>query len=93
LSFACIAFTFNMYTSACPAGVICFSRISVQSVTPSPHRGARCFNSLSEYLRGWHWFRICLVYAFGGRFVGMISRRLSLIPSTSMEAALKLVAM
>ena len=92
-SLVCIAFAFNMYTLVCPVDVLCFSRIGVQSKTPSPHRGARCSSSLSEYFSGWHWFRICLVYSFGGRFVGIYSRRLALIPSTSLEAALRLIAM
>jgi len=82
-----------MYTLVCPADVVCFSRIGVQSETLSPQRGARFFNSPSEYFSGWHWFRSCLVYSFGGRFVGMFSRRLALIPSTSLEAAFILVAM
>jgi len=77
----------------CPLDVVCFSRIDVQFETPSPHRRARCFLSLSEYLSGWHCFRICLVCSFVGRFVGMCSRRLALIPSTSLEATLRLIAM
>ena len=50
LSLACIAFVFSMCTYVCPADVVCFSRIGVQSVTPSSHRGAMCFSSLSENL-------------------------------------------
>ena len=46
LSLACIALVFSICTSVCPADVVCFSRIGVQSETPSPHRGARCFSSL-----------------------------------------------
>ena len=82
-----------MYTSVCPSDVVRFSRIGVQSETPSPHGGARCFSSLSHYLSGWQWFRICLVYSLVGRFVGMSSRRLALIPSTSLKVALRLFAM
>jgi len=52
LSLACIALVFSMFTSVCPADVVCFSRIGVQSETPSPHRGAKCYNSLSEKLSG-----------------------------------------
>ena len=82
-----------MHTSMRSVDVVCFPRIGVQSKTPSPHRGTRCFNNLSKYLRDWHWFRICLVSSFGWRFVGMFSRRFALIPSTSLEAALRLIAM
>ena len=68
LSLACIAFVFSMCTSVCPVGVVCFSRIGVQSETPSPHRGARCLSSLSEKLSGWHWSRNCLLYYFAEVF-------------------------
>ncbi len=77
----------------CPAGVVCFSRIGVQSVTPSSHRGAKCFSSLSEKLSDRHWFLICLSYSFGGRFFGMLSRCLALVSSMSLEAARRLMAM
>ena len=59
-SFACIAFAVSMYMSVRPSKVVCFSRIGVQSETPSSHRGASFFNSMSEYLSEWHWFRSCL---------------------------------
>ena len=47
-SLACIAFAFRMYMSMCPSGVVCFSRIGVQSDTPSSHKGARYFSILTE---------------------------------------------
>ena len=81
-----------MCTYVCPAGVVCFSRIGVQSETPSSHRGTRCFSSLSEKLSGWHWFRSCISYSFVGRFFGMLSRCLALISSISLEAARRLIA-
>ncbi len=76
----------------CHAGVVCFSRIGVQSVTPSSHRGAKCFSSLSEKLSGGHWFIICLSYSFGGRFFGMLSHCLALVSSISLDAARRLMA-
>jgi len=82
-----------MCTSVCHAGVVCFSRIGVQSVTPSSHRRAKCFSSLSEKLSGRHWFHICLSYSFGGRYFGMLSRCLALISSISLDAAQRLMAM
>jgi len=83
LSLACIALVSSMSNSACPTVVVCFSRIGVQSETPSPHRGAMCFSSLSEKLSGWHWFRRCLSYflvvGFSGFFrVVWLRSRLSL---------------
>ena len=81
-----------MCTSVCPADVVRFSRIGVQSETPSPHRGARCFSIISEKLSGWRWFRNCLSNYFGGRFFGMFSRCLALISSISLEAARRLIA-
>ena len=81
-----------MCTYVCPAGVVCFSRIGVQSVTPSSHRGTKCFSSLSEKLSGRHWFLICLSYSFGGRFFGMLSLCLALVSSISLEAARRLMA-
>ena len=77
----------------CPVGVMCFSRIGVQSLTPSSHNGARCFRSLSEKLSGRHWSLIFLSYSFGGRFFGMLSRCLAMVSSISLEAARRLVAM
>ena len=81
-----------MCTSVGPADVSCFSRIGVQSETPSPHRGAKCFSSLSEKLSGWHWFRSYLSYSLGSRFFGMLSRCLALISAISLEAARRLIA-
>ena len=83
LRLAWIASVLSMKTSMCPVGVMCFSRIDVQSVTPSSHNGARCFSKLSEKLSGRHWFLICLSYYFGGRFFGMLSRCLALVSSIS----------
>jgi hypothetical protein len=82
-----------MYTSVRHACVMYVSRIGVQFVTLSSHRGAKCFNSLLEKLSGWHWFLICLSYCFGGRFFGIMSRCLALVSSISMEAARRLIAM
>jgi hypothetical protein len=82
-----------MCTSVCPAGVVCFSRIGVKSLTPSSNRGAKCFSSLSEKLSGRHWFLICLSYSFGGRCFGMLSRYLALVSSISRDAARRLMAM
>ena len=82
-----------MCTSVCPASVVCFSRIGVQSVTPSSHRGAKCFSSLSEKLSDRHWFLICLSYSFAGRFFRMLSRCLALVSSISLESARRLMAM
>jgi len=84
----------SIYTFVCPADVMCFYRIGVQSETPSLHRGVMCFSSLSEKLSGWHWFRNCLSYSFGGRFFGMFSRYLALTSSISLdEAARRLISM
>ena len=47
-SLACIAFAFSIYMSVCASGVVCLSRIGVQSDTPSSHMGTRCFSTLSE---------------------------------------------
>ena len=93
LRLAWIALVLSMMTSICPVGVKCFSRIGVQSVTPSSHSGARCFNILSEKFSGRHWFLISLSYSFGGRFFGMLWRCLALMSSVSCEALLRLVAM
>jgi hypothetical protein len=82
-----------MCTSICPSGVVCFSRIGVQSVTPSFHIRARCFISLSEKLSGSHWFLFCLSYSFGGMCFEMLSRCLALVSSISLEVARRLVAM
>ncbi len=54
LRLAWIALVLSMRISVCPVGVMCFSRIGVQSVTPSSHNGARCFSNLSENLSGRH---------------------------------------
>ena len=93
LSLACIALVFSLCTSVFPAVVVCFSRIGVQFETPSPHRGATCFSSLSEKLSGRHWFSRCLSYSFGGRVFGMSSRCLALVSSISLEATRRLIAM
>ena len=93
LRLAWIVLVLSMMTSICLVGVKCFSRIGVQSVTPSSHTGARCFNSLSEKFSGRHWFLICLSYSFGGRFFGMLSRFLALVSSISLKAVRRLVAM
>ena len=73
LRLAWIAFVLSMCTSVCLADVVCFSRIGVQSVTPSSHNEARCFNNLSQKLSGRHWFLICLSHSFGGRFFGILA--------------------
>ncbi len=93
LSLACISFVFSMWTFVCLVGVVCFSRIGVQSEAPSFQRGARCLSSLSEKLGGWHWSRSCLLYSLRGRFFGMFSRVLALISSSSLEAARRPLAM
>jgi hypothetical protein len=77
----------------CLVGIVCFSRIGVQSETPSPQKGARCISSLSEKLSGWHWSRSCLLYSFCGSFFGMFPRVLALISSNSLEAPRRLIAM
>ena len=51
-SFACTALAFSISICFCPAAVVCVSSRLVQSHTPSSHRGARCFRSLSAYLKG-----------------------------------------
>jgi hypothetical protein len=38
-SLACITFEFSMYMLVCPSSVVCFSSFSVQSDTPSSHKG------------------------------------------------------
>ena len=59
-SLACTAFALSIWICVCPDVVGCDSRILVQSLTPSSHRGAKCFKSLSAYLRGWHRARTSL---------------------------------
>ena len=94
LSLAWIALVLSMWTSVCLVGVMCFSRIGVQSLTPSSHNGARCLRSRSENLSGKHWSLIFLSYSFGsGRFFGMLSRCLALVSSVSCVALRRLVAM
>ena len=83
LRLAWIALVLSMRTSLCLVGVVCFSRIGVQFVTPSSHNGARCFSNMSKKLSGRHWYLICLSYAFGGRFFGMLSLCLALVSSIS----------
>jgi hypothetical protein len=83
----------SMCTSVCHVGVMCLSRIGVQSVTPTSHRGAKCFSSLSEKLSGRYWALICLSYSFGGRFFGILCRCLALVSSISLEALLILLDM
>ena len=83
LSLAWNALVWSMRTSVCPVVVVCFSRIGVQSMTPSSHNGAKCFSNLSENLSGRHWILICLSYSFGGRLFGMLSRCLVLVSSIS----------
>ncbi len=53
-SFVRLGASLSMCICGCPCGVARFSNICVQSLAPSSHRRARCFNSLSTYLRGWH---------------------------------------
>ena len=53
-SFACIAVAFSIWVCVCPDVVVCVSSILDQSFSPSSHRGAKCFRSLSAYRRGWH---------------------------------------
>jgi hypothetical protein len=59
-SFACIAVAFSIWICACPDVVVCDSSILVKSFSPSSHRGAKCFKSLSAYHRGWHRVRSSL---------------------------------
>ena len=59
-SFAYTVAALSMCIYGCPCGVVRFSNNCVQSLAPSSHRGAKCFNSRFAYLRGWHWFRSCL---------------------------------
>jgi hypothetical protein len=56
-SFACTAATLSMCICGCSCGVVRFSNNCVQSLAPSFHGGGTYFNSMSAYLRGWHWFR------------------------------------
>ncbi len=93
LRLAWIAFMLSMCTSVFPVGVMCLSRIGVQSMTPTSHNGARCFRSLSEKLSGRHWDLICLSYSLGGRLFGILCRWLALVSSISLEALLRLVDM
>jgi hypothetical protein len=51
-SFACIAVALSIKSCVCPDEVVRDSSILVQTLTPSSHRGAKCFKSLSAYLRG-----------------------------------------
>ena len=74
----------------CSIGVVCFSRIGVQSETPSPHRGASCLSNLFEKLSGWRWSRNC--FKCCGSFFGMFSRFFALISANSLEAARRLIA-
>ncbi len=59
-SFACIVVALSIRSCVCPDDVVCDSSILVQSLTPSSHRGAKCFKSLSAYLRGLHLVRSSL---------------------------------
>jgi len=56
-SFACTVDASNTRNCVCPDDVDRVSTILVQSLTPSSHMGAKCFRSLSTYLRGWHFVR------------------------------------
>jgi hypothetical protein len=55
--FACIDVALSIRSCVCPDDVVRDSSILVQSLTPSSHRGAKCFKSLFAYLRGWHLVR------------------------------------
>ena len=59
-SFACIAIALSVRSCVCPDDVVRDSSILVQSLTPSSHRGAKCFKSLSTYLIDWHLVRSSL---------------------------------
>ena len=59
-SFACTAVALSIWSCVCPDDVVCVFSILVQSLTPSPHRGAKCFKSLSAYRRSWHRARTSL---------------------------------
>ena len=56
-SFACTIAALSIRSCVCPDYVVCDSSILVQSLTLSSQRGAKCFKSLSAYLRGWHLVR------------------------------------
>ncbi len=86
-SFACAALAFSICICFCSHVVVCDSSILDQSLSPSSHRGAKCFRSLSEYRRGWHRVRSSLAYYFVCSFLVMCFRRVALIMSTSSEAA------
>ncbi len=60
-SFACTVVALSIWSCVYPDGVVRFSIIVVHTLTPSSRRGAMYFNSICGYLRGWHWFRRCLV--------------------------------
>ena len=91
-SFACTAIASSIWICVCPDVVVCDSSILVQSLNPSSHRGAKCFNILSAYRRGWHRDRSSLAYSFVCRFLGMCWRLVALFLSTSSEAARMVVA-
>jgi len=56
-SFACTAVMLSVWSCVCPDGVIRVYIIQIQSLTPSSHRWAKFFKSVSAYLRDWHWVR------------------------------------
>ena len=55
-SLSCTVFTLSIWSCVCPDGVVRGYSILVLSLTFSSHRGARCFKSVSVYLRVWHRF-------------------------------------
>jgi hypothetical protein len=56
-SFACIVVALSIRSCVCPDDVVRDSSILVQSLTPSSHRGGKCFKSMSAYLRVWYLVR------------------------------------
>ncbi len=60
---------------------------------PPPIEGPSVSVAKSEKLNGRQWFLVCVSYSFGGRFLGMLSRCLALVLSTSLEAVRRLLAM
>ena len=59
-SFACTADALSIRSCVCPDDVVRVPSILVHSLTPSSHRGAKCFRSLVAYLRGWYFIRSSL---------------------------------
>ena len=59
-SSACTAVALSIRSCDCPGDILRDCSLLVQSLTPFSHNGAKCFKSLSAYLRGWHLVRSSL---------------------------------